>query len=309
MKSRRFVFFVFDPLGHAVRKIVVSRSSINYLFASGLFGLIFSLIFFLHSFFAHKTARESLNLAEENRELALLIDSLSNKLAEARRLEQQTELAFVQMHAKSGLTIEPAMLGIGPYQAQRQNDGWGINVQASSTSGLQILSTPPVALSLELQRLSDQGNSLQNSLGDTLEYFNDAEKLLSNTPSIRPTQNRWFTSSFGRRSDPWNGSWVMHKGIDLGGQMGEDIYAPADGVVIFTGWRGGYGLTVVVDHGYDIQTHFAHLSRARIANGDRVRRGDIIASMGTTGRSTGPHLHYEVRRDGQPLDPRVFILD
>jgi murein DD-endopeptidase MepM/ murein hydrolase activator NlpD len=117
------------------------------------------------------------------------------------------------------------------------------------------------------------------------------------------------TSSFGRRRDPIFKTWLMHKGLDLGGHTGMDITAPADGIVIYTGWRGGYGKTVVVDHGFGLQTHYAHLSDYRVQVGQRVRRGEVLALMGSTGKSTGPHLHYEVRSNGQPLDPIRFILD
>jgi murein DD-endopeptidase MepM/ murein hydrolase activator NlpD len=88
-----------------------------------------------------------------------------------------------------------------------------------------------------------------------------------------------------------------------------EILAPADGMVIWLGGRGGYGKTVVLDHGYGVQSHFAHLNSYRVQLGQRVHRGEVIAEMGSTGISTGPHLHYEVRRHGRPLDPRNFILD
>ena len=87
------------------------------------------------------------------------------------------------------------------------------------------------------------------------------------------------------------------------------VFAPADGKVIWTGVRGGYGQVVVLDHGWGLQTHFAHLSKYLVERGDQVKRGEPIAEMGNTGRSTGPHLHYEVRQDGFPTDPRNFILD
>jgi len=102
-----------------------------------------------------------------------------------------------------------------------------------------------------------------------LEYFHDAAQMLSNTPSIRPVAHSYLTSSFGKRSDPVNHSWAVHKGVDLGGAVGTPIVAPADGVVIFTGIRGGYGLTVVIDHGYGIQTHYGHLSSLKVKGGGR----------------------------------------
>lgn len=150
---------------------------------------------------------------------------------------------------------------------------------------------------------------LETRLSERLEYFQDASELLAHTPSIRPTKTPWLTSSFGKRRDPMSGRWVMHKGLDLAGAIGLKVMAPADGVVIFVGRRGGYGQTVVVDHGFGLQTHFAHLSRFLVKRGASVRRGEAIAEMGNTGKSTGPHLHYEVRVHGSPIDPRPFILD
>ena len=101
----------------------------------------------------------------------------------------------------------------------------------------------------------------------------------------------------------------MHKGVDLAGYTGMPISSPADGIIIWTGRRGGYGLTIVIDHGYGLQSHYAHLNRYLVKVGQRLRRGDIIAEMGSTGKSTGPHLHYEVRRNGEPVNPVHYILD
>ena len=101
----------------------------------------------------------------------------------------------------------------------------------------------------------------------------------------------------------------MHKGLDLGGYTGMPIIAPADGKVVYAGMRGGFGITVVLDHGYGVQTHFGHLSALHVEYGQNVRRGSIIGEMGNTGKSTGTHLHYEVRRWGLPLNPELFMLD
>ncbi len=165
------------------------------------------------------------------------------------------------------------------------------------------------ALPDDLDDLEHHIARLQGTLGETIEYYHDAAQLLANTPSIRPTRSPWLSSSFGKRIDPIYGYWVMHKGLDMPGHIGMEVVAPADGVIIWTGWRGGYGQTVVIDHGYGLQTHFAHLSAYLVEPGNHVRRGDPVARMGSTGKSTGPHLHYEVRRLGQPMDPRRFILD
>ena len=141
------------------------------------------------------------------------------------------------------------------------------------------------------------------------EHFAEDESLLNSTPSIRPVKSRLLTSTFGVRTDPYTNHRVMHKGDDFAADHGADVIAPADGVVIFVGYRGEYGKTVVIDHGYGIQTHFAHLSDYKVEVAQHIKRGQVIAAVGKTGRTTGVHLHYEVRVNGIPQDPEKFILD
>jgi murein DD-endopeptidase MepM/ murein hydrolase activator NlpD len=126
-------------------------------------------------------------------------------------------------------------------------------------------------------------------------------------PSTMPVQGANYTSGFGVRSDPFRGRAAMHAGIDLAGPMGTPIYATADGVVDRTEWVNGYGNLVELDHGHGIQTRYGHLSRSLVNSGQHVKRGDMIALMGSTGRSTGSHLHYEVRLDGKAVNPIPFM--
>ena len=126
-------------------------------------------------------------------------------------------------------------------------------------------------------------------------------------PSTEPVRGTTFTSGFGVRSDPFRGRAAMHAGIDLSGPIGTPIYATADGLVGRSEWVSGYGNLVELDHGRGIQTRYGHLSRSMVAAGQRVKRGDVIALMGSTGRSTGSHLHYEVRIDGKAVNPVPFM--
>jgi murein DD-endopeptidase MepM/ murein hydrolase activator NlpD len=126
-------------------------------------------------------------------------------------------------------------------------------------------------------------------------------------PSSEPVRGTVFTSGFGVRSDPFRGRAAMHTGIDLSGPIGTPIMATADGVVGRSEWVNGYGNLVELDHGRGIQTRYGHLSRSMVTAGQRVKRGDVIALMGSTGRSTGSHLHYEVRIDGKAVNPVPFM--
>lgn len=126
-------------------------------------------------------------------------------------------------------------------------------------------------------------------------------------PSVQPVAKLGFTSNFGIRSDPFRGTAAMHAGVDIPGPVGTPVYATADGMIDRAERSGGYGNMVEIDHGKGIATRYGHLSRILVASGTHVARGQLIALMGSTGRSTGPHLHYEVRIDGHAVNPVPFL--
>lgn len=135
-----------------------------------------------------------------------------------------------------------------------------------------------------------------------------ARSASNNIPSGRPVQKLSLTSNFGVRSDPFNGGARMHKGIDIPGPAGTPIYATADGIVSRAGWASGYGNLVQISHGGGIETRYGHMSKLIVAANSYVHRGQLIGLMGSTGRSTGSHLHYEVRVDGQAINPMPFVV-
>ena len=127
-------------------------------------------------------------------------------------------------------------------------------------------------------------------------------------PSDKPVKTAAFTSGYGVRSDPFGRGAAMHAGIDLAGPSGTPIYATADGYVSAAGWNsGGYGNLIKLDHGRGIETRYGHLASIAVGPGQPVKRGQLIGRMGSTGRSTGSHLHYEVRIDGKPVNPIPFM--
>ncbi len=160
-------------------------------------------------------------------------------------------------------------------------------------------------------RLMDIDNKLayqEEELTKLSEYFAEQSALLASTPSIIPVKG-WITSSFGSRIDPFTKKIVKHEGIDISTRAGTPIVAPADGIVTFAGNKPGYGLTLMINHGYGIVTRYGHNSKFFVAHGTRVKRGMPISAVGNTGRSTGPHLHYEVLVNNVPVNPRKFIMD
>lgn len=147
-----------------------------------------------------------------------------------------------------------------------------------------------------------------SNFGTMLEELEDRRSLLASTPAIRPTSG-WLTSRFGYRTSPFTGSKEFHKGIDIANRKGNAILATADGVISYEGKKGQLGKVMVIDHGHGMITRYAHLQETLKKKGAKVKRGDIIAEMGNTGRSTGSHLHYEVHLNGVPVNPADYILN
>lgn len=140
------------------------------------------------------------------------------------------------------------------------------------------------------------------------QFLLDKDSFLKSTPTLLPAKG-WITSYYGPRNSPYSNRVKMHEGLDVGAKSGTPIIAPADGVVTYSGKKPGFGNFVQIDHGYGVETIYAHASRLHAHKGQRVVRGDLLAAIGSTGYSTGPHLHYEVRVNGTPVDPLYFILD
>lgn len=145
------------------------------------------------------------------------------------------------------------------------------------------------------------------SIKDEVEYLANLEKFIHQAPFSAPMKNYYVSSGFGEREDPLKNTEAKHNGMDFAGAVGSKIISPSAGKVIFAGKFGSYGNMVIIDHGYGLTTRYGHLSRINVNRGDVVSKSQIIAVQGTTGRSTGPHLHYEVRYKNIPLNPKRFL--
>ena len=128
----------------------------------------------------------------------------------------------------------------------------------------------------------------------------------SAAPNLWPVEGQ-VTGSFGERIDPFNGEGAFHSGVDISAGFGQPVMAPADGVVVFADFMGGYGRAIVLDHGHGITTRYGHLANFAVISGQRVQRGDTLGYVGLSGRSTGPHLHYEVRINDTPVNPHKYL--
>ncbi|WP_457554215.1 peptidoglycan DD-metalloendopeptidase family protein [Desulfobacula sp.] len=141
-----------------------------------------------------------------------------------------------------------------------------------------------------------------------IKQLEEKRNLLACTPSIRPVKG-WITSKFGYRSSPFTGQKEFHPGIDISNKSGTKIFATANGKISYAGRKMYFGNFVVIDHGHGRVTRYGHLKKLLVKRGQKVKRGDVIALMGNTGKSTGPHVHYEVRINGTPVNPLNFILN
>lgn len=159
----------------------------------------------------------------------------------------------------------------------------------------------------DLERLSIDARVERTSLQRLEGLLEGKREHLACTPSILPTRG-WLSSGFGYRISPFTGTIQMHEGIDISNAIRTPISAPADGLVVKVGREYGYGKVIVINHGYGIITRYGHLHKAHVKIGQKIKRGDLIAEIGNSGRSTGPHLHYEVRVNNVPVDPRKYIL-
>lgn len=159
-----------------------------------------------------------------------------------------------------------------------------------------------------LDNLSNEISVGKQDKAELHKFLENQQMLLASTPSIWPTRG-WLSSRFGYRTSPFTGEREFHRGIDISTRMNTPIVAPANGLVTFSGTDHGYGRMLAIKHGRGLVTRYAHLQKALVKKGEYVKRGDTIALVGNTGRSTGPHLHYEVHLNGLAVNPLRYILN
>jgi murein DD-endopeptidase MepM/ murein hydrolase activator NlpD len=156
-------------------------------------------------------------------------------------------------------------------------------------------------------KLTNQQATQQEASFQEISVFLDKQRsILSATPSIWPVKG-WITSGFGKRASPLTGEPGRHMGVDIANEVNTPIRATADGIVTYAGWESGYGRLIAIEHGYGYSTRYGHCARIDVKVGDEVERGKIIGYVGSTGRSTGSHVHYEVRIHGMPVDPEKYL--
>jgi murein DD-endopeptidase MepM/ murein hydrolase activator NlpD len=236
----------------------------------------------------------------------LLINRYEQDLQGIRQAVAQLERAQVKLLG---------LAGIESLSTSAQRYGLGGEAESAAAPLLSQGKQPEseAAILQRIAHLDQLKNDLlhqQQTIQRLEELLQDQQQMFATTPSIWPVpSSSELGSTFKVRTDPFTGKQTMHYGIDINAPKGVPIVASADGIVAFSGEQSSFGNVVVIDHGNGYTTFYGHCSKLETTVGEHVKRGDIIARVGSTGRSTGTHLHYEVRVDGEAKDPLPFILD
>lgn len=254
------------------------------------------------------------SMLRENFELKARLDSVERKMGEIDRILLRLRLYDAQLES-----LGSPRGGSGPVEgsldsAVLQNsanvglgDGW---VQLPWATAREPGQRPAAGWASGVEQRAEsivgQFESIEPDLTVLVEEFESLEALGRALPSFWPAAG-FLTSGFGWRRDPLGMGWRHHSGIDIGGQIGDPIWAAAAGTVQRAGTSDSYGKLIVIDHGFGVTTHYAHCSRILVRTGQRVRRGQQLGLVGNTGRSTGPHLHFEVRLNSAAVDPQRYL--
>lgn len=224
------------------------------------------------------------NLTETANEVLLELETLDSEVEDLRERAGLSEVEQAAPASRSSL--------------ERSQGGVSQPVDAEDLFKIAKSRMPKIGSELAVQ--------VRPALESTLA---EEEARAAALPNAKPLkQNLEVSSEFGLRRNPFGGfGYEMHSGIDFRGPVGTPIYATANGIVVVAQSSGGYGKHVVIDHGYGYETLYAHMSEIEVQAGDRIQRGDLVGQLGSTGRSSGPHLHYEIHRNGRPINPRYYV--
>ncbi len=240
------------------------------------------------------TERERDRLVAERERLLDQTDSLEQRITAL--LERQSGLVeHFTARTKDGLaaienTVEMTGLDADALIARVKAEGQGRGGPFVPVAGANIPYVDQVA-----------------ELDQQMERLLTLQTALAALPLTAPLDAYWISSYYGKRRDPYNGRWAMHEGLDLAAQAGSPVQAAAPGTVAFAGWKSGYGRLVIVDHGYGVRTYYGHLKSISVKKGQEIGHRARVGEVGSTGRSTGPHVHYEIRMDEEPMDPMNFL--
>ena len=288
--DKRYSTIIFVPHARAkFRKLKVSHRLLFSVVSLITSSLCLSTFFSVQYFTSLSQTHELTKLRRENRELQTANEQFSKSVESLR----------TQLHTVEDRTRKLAIIaGITTLDETSQGGVGGVRNDDLNNTPYRD----------DLDKMSFRSHSLEKDLSVLEQKFVAQSLLLSCTPSIAPVRGI-LTDGFGGRSDPFTGEPGTHNAIDISSAVGQAVRAPADGIVVKSEWANGYGNVIYLSHGYGYSTRYGHLSAYAVRPGQRVKRGDILGYVGSTGRSTGPHLHYEVRLNNNPVNPLEYILN
>lgn len=312
MASKNFTLMIVPEAHAQVRRLQIPKRAVyaGAVVVFALLGALFLLI--LHYAYIIGQVFEATELKAQNHALKERIAELQTKVDDVDQRLVQLKVFDEKLRAMTDLRDDARGLAMGPLRANPQGgadvpsdiDPFAVPVSGDDPAVDQLREA---LLDSRLVGLAHEANREMQSLSELVDYFSVREVMLKSTPSIAPARGL-LTSGFGSREDPFTGGHSMHSGLDIATREGSEVVAPATGVVIFAGEKAAYGNCIVVDHGRDLTTLYGHLSAILVKPGDKVERGQHIGKVGNTGRSTGPHLHYEVRVNSVPVNPRRYVV-
>ncbi|HSP17437.1 MAG TPA: M23 family metallopeptidase [Thermoanaerobaculia bacterium] len=289
--DKRYSTIIFVPHARAkFRKLKVSHRLLFSIISLVTSSLCLSTFFSVQYFTSLSQTHELSKLQSENRDLQVANEQFSKSVESLRTQLRTVEDRTRKLAIIAGISTldEGSQGGVG---GVRQND---------DVSGSPYRD--------DVDKMSFRSRRLEGDLSILEQKFIAQRQLLSCTPSIAPVRGI-LTDGFGGRSDPFTGEPGTHNAVDISSAVGQAVRAPADGIVVKAEWANGYGNVIYLSHGYGYSTRYGHLKSFAAHPGDKVKRGDIIGYVGSTGRSTGPHLHYEVRLNNNPVNPLEYILN
>jgi murein DD-endopeptidase MepM/ murein hydrolase activator NlpD len=289
--KKGFYLKIYRERGDLESRSFFITSKIFKIFISIFILLFFWLIFATYIFIKKENQKRILNnLTKENKSLKEKINEMEKNLNELKNkilflIEEQNKLRnYVNFEPISPEIVEMPVGGI-PLKENKIN-----------------------SLEEKIDYFLNLTKTWEKEIRDLKYFLEKNENLRRTTPSISPVKGGFITAKFGLREDPFTGIFKFHKGIDIASSRGTPVFATADGIVKYTGWKEGLGLTVEIDHGNGFVTLYAHLDRILVKQFQRVRRGEVIGTMGATGLATGVHLHYEVKLLDKNLNPINYII-
>ena len=332
--GKKFTFFIVSNQTGQTRKVVISSV---WMKAASFIGAVIILVFvagmvdyfglLIQSLENKRLRSENAQLVKQFQVVESKVSSLENSLERVKTFTTKLKL-ITNIEAEDRVT--KLSMGPKPAPGQQVEEYEPMEQRPSSETMAQqdeIFEAPQTlnenkgevaeqpapskdyaSLVVRIDKAVRETQLKEQSVIDLWESLSERQSLINATPNIKPARG-WLTSRFGYRMSPFTGKAAMHAGLDIAAAPGSPVYAPADGVVSYAGYDQGYGKLVSIDHGYGVSTRFGHTSQIYVQVGQKVSKWDVVAAVGNTGRSTGPHLHYEVRINGTPVDPINFILD